>query len=55
MGKTISQVAFDAIRHFSNNFYATKNGYSVSEFGNAGFETVMAICISTMSISHRKQ
>lgn len=26
VGKTISQVAFDAIRHFSNNFYATKNG-----------------------------
>jgi predicted kinase len=26
VGKTISQVAFDAIQHFSNNFYATKNG-----------------------------
>ena len=30
-------------------------GYSVSEFGKAEFETVMAICISTMSISHREQ
>ena len=55
LGKTISPLAFEAIRHFTNNFYDANEGYSKNAFSSVGFAIAMAICTSITSISRRKR